>query len=362
MWRVPSPSPTSVADRPASAVPLLGASGIHRQAVLRRSGIVLVLVVALVAAAVLSILLGSNRIGIDHVLAGLTGTGSGVDQAVVWGSRVPRTLIGASVGICLGIAGLLMQGHTRNPLADPGLFGVSAGAGLAVVVGTFVFGVTAVGATVWFALIGALVASVAVFAVTVAGSGTASPVPLALAGAAVSALLGALTSFIVLTDRDSLDAYRLWVVGALSGRQLDVLGAVWPFMLAGLVLAVLNVRALDALGLGAELAKGLGENVVLARLTGLGAITLLAAGATAAAGPVGFVGLTVPHVARAFVGAGHRWALPVSGLLGGVLVLVADVVGRLVAGFAEIEVGIVLAVLGGPVFIAIARRRSLVSL
>jgi iron complex transport system permease protein len=328
----------------------------------RRAAVVTVLVMVLAAIAVLSLLLGSNRIGPGEVLAGLLHTGSSTDEAVVWGSRIPRTLIGAAIGACLGIAGLLMQGHTRNPLADPGLFGVSSGAGLAVVIGVYVFGIADTGATAWLALAGALVASVVVFSVTIAGSGTASPVPLALAGAAVSALLGALTSFIVLNDQDSLEAYRLWVVGSLAGRQLDVLGAVWPFMLVGLVLAVCNVKALDALGLGADLARGLGENVLAARLVGLGGITLLAAGATAAAGPIGFVGLTVPHIARAVVGPGHRWSLPASALLGAALVLLADVIGRLVAGTAEVEVGIVLAVIGGPVFVAVARRRSLVSL
>jgi len=359
---VPAPIP-ALASTPGASVPDPEAAlGMHRRAVRRRVLVIAGLVVVLAVVAVLSMLLGSNRIGVDQVLAGLTRTGSGTDEAIVWGSRIPRTLIGASVGAALGIAGLLMQGHTRNPLADPGLFGVSSGAGLAVVVGVYVFGITGTGATVWFALVGALVASVVVFSVTIAGSGTASPVPLALAGAAVSALLGALTSFVVLTDQDSLDAYRLWVVGSLAARQLDVLGAVWPFLVAGLLLAVLNVRALDALGLGTELAKGLGENVLVARLVGLGAITLLAAGATAAAGPIGFVGLTVPHVARALVGTGHRWTLPVSALVGAALVLLADVIGRLIGGFSEVEVGIVLAVIGGPVFIAVARRRSLVSL
>lgn len=362
MAPVPLPEPVLTPARAARTDTAPRADGVHRTAVRRRLLVVAVLVVALVAAAVASMLFGSNRLGVDQVIAGLTRTGSSTAEAVVWGSRIPRTLIGAAVGAALGIAGLLMQGHTRNPLADPGLFGVSSGAGLAVVLGVYVFGVTSTGATVWFALAGAVVASVVVFSVTVAGSGTASPVPLALAGAAVSALLGAVTSFIVLTDQDSLDAYRLWVVGSLAARQLDVLVAAAPFLLVGAVLAVWNVRALDALGLGAELARGLGENVLVARLVGLGGITLLAAGATAAAGPIGFVGLTVPHVARALVGTGHRWTLPVSALVGAALVLVADVVGRLVGGFSEVEVGIVLAVLGGPVFVAVARRRSLVSL
>ncbi|MFJ3033105.1 FecCD family ABC transporter permease [Curtobacterium pusillum] len=359
---MPAPTPALASAPDARAVDPTDALGVHRSAVRRRVLVIVGLLVVLAAVAVASMLLGSNRIGVDRVLDGLTRSGSSTDEAIVWGSRIPRTFIGAAVGAALGIAGLLMQGHTRNPLADPGLFGVSSGAGLAVVIGVYVFGVTSTGATVWFALAGAVVASVVVFSVTIAGSGTASPVPLALAGAAVSALLGALTSFVVLTDQDSLDAYRLWVVGSLAARQLDVLGAVWPFLVAGLVLAVLNVRALDALGLGTELAKGLGENIVVARLVGLGGITLLAAGATAAAGPIGFVGLTVPHVARALVGTGHRWTLPVSALVGASLVLLADVVGRLVGGFAEVEVGIVLAVIGGPVFVAVARRRSLVSL
>jgi len=362
MISVPAPTPALASAPDARAVDPTDALGVHRAAVRRRALVIVGLLVVLAAVAVASMLLGSNRIGVDRVLDGLTRSGSSTDEAIVWGSRIPRTFIGAAVGAALGIAGLLMQGHTRNPLADPGLFGVSSGAGLAVVIGVYAFGVTSTGATVWFALAGAVVASVVVFSVTIAGSGTASPVPLALAGAAVSALLGALTSFVVLTDQDSLDAYRLWVVGSLAARQLDVLGAVWPFLAAGLVLAVLNVRALDALGLGTDLAKGLGENIVVARLVGLGGITLLAAGATAAAGPIGFVGLTVPHVARALVGTGHRWTLPVSALVGASLVLLADVVGRLVGGFAEVEVGIVLAVIGGPVFVAVARRRSLVSL
>ena len=362
MIRVPVSVPIAADAHPAVAGASVRASGVHRATLRRRSVLVVAMVAALVVTSVLSMLLGSNHIGVERVVAGLFHTGTSTDDAIVWGSRIPRTLIGATVGAALGVAGLLMQGHTRNPLADPGLFGVSAGAGLAVVIGVYVFGITNTGVTVWFALAGAVVASVVVFSVTIAGSGTASPVPLALAGAAVSALLGAVTSFIVLTDRDSLDAYRLWVVGSLSARQLDVLGATWPFLVVGLVLAVANVRALDALGLGADLARGLGENVLVARLVGLGGITLLAAGATAAAGPIGFVGLTVPHVARALVGTGHRWALPASALLGAALVLLADVVGRLIGGFAEVEVGIVLAVIGGPVFVAVARRRSLVSL
>lgn len=320
------------------------------------------LVAALVVACLASLLFGSNRLGIDAVFDGLIHGGDTTEGVVVWGSRVPRTVVGALVGACLGVAGALMQGHTRNPLADPGLFGVSAGAGLLVVIGVSAFGIVNPSTTVWFSLVGALAATVAVFSITVAGSGTASPVPLALAGSAVSALLIAFTSFIVLTDKSSLEAYRLWVVGSLTGRQLDVVYAVLPFAIVGFVLAAANTRALDNLSLGAEMARGLGENILVSRIVGLGAITLLTAAATAAAGPIGFVGLTVPHVARSFVGGGHRLVLPASALLGATLVLIADVIGRLIGGFAEVEVGIVLAVVGGPVFVMIARRRSLVTL
>lgn len=320
------------------------------------------LLAALVVVCAASLLLGSNRLDFDAVVDGLVTGGDSVQGVVVWGSRVPRTVLGVLVGACLGVAGALMQGHTRNPLADPGLFGISAGAGFLVVLGVSLFGVVNPSSYVWFSLLGAFAATIAVFAITTAGSDTASPVPLALAGSAVSALLMAFTSFIVLTDRSSLDAYRLWVVGSLTGRQLDIVFAVLPFAVVGFVLAAANVRALDNLSLGTEMAKGLGENIVRSRIVGLGAITMLTAAATAAAGPIGFVGLTVPHVARAFVGSGHRLVLPASALIGASLVLAADVIGRLIGGFAEVEVGIVLAVVGGPVFVMIARRRSLVTL
>jgi iron complex transport system permease protein len=320
------------------------------------------LLVLAVAAVFASLMFGSSRIGPGPVLHALFHRESGELDAIVYGVRIPRTAIGVVAGACLGVAGALMQGHTHNPLADPGLFGVSAGAGLAVVTGTYLFGVRGGGFEAVFALVGALIASVAVFSVATAGSRTASPVPLALAGTAVSALFEALTSFIVLSDRNALEAYRLWVVGSLSGRPLDVAVAVLPFAGLGLVLAAVNSRSLDNLSLGSELARGLGENVAVARGVGLAAITLLTAAATAAAGPIGFVGLIVPHLARALVGVGHRYVLPASALLGVSLVLGADVIGRLIGGTGEVQVGIVLVVVGGPFFVAVARRRSLVSL
>ncbi|MBT0768337.1 iron ABC transporter permease [Kineosporia sp. J2-2] len=334
----------------------------HHPAALTTLAALTLLALAAIAA---SLMFGSSRLGPGQVITTLLHPSDPTTSelhAIVYGVRIPRTVLGIVVGTCLGLAGALMQGHTRNPLADPGLFGVSAGAGLAVVIGVYLLGVTGSSLDVLFALAGALTASTAVFAVTAAGSATASPVPLALAGTAVSALLDALTSFIVLSDRDALNAYRLWVTGSLSGRELTITWSVLPFALAGLLLALLNSRALDNLSLGTDMAQGLGENVIRARITGLAAITLLTAAATAAAGPIGFAGLVVPHLARATVGTSHRHVLPACALLGTTLVLTADVIGRLIGGMGEIEVGIVLAVIGGPFFIAVARRKSLAAL
>jgi iron complex transport system permease protein len=316
----------------------------------------------LVGGVVLSLGVGSNALSpaeVWHALAHPTGDQAGT---IVREVRVPRTVLGVLVGTSLGAAGALMQGHTRNPLADPGLFGVSAGAALAVVLGVYTFSVTDPATTVWFAMTGAVVASVVVFSVAAAGSTSANPVPLALAGAAVSALLGAVTSLVVLGDQPTLDVYRRWVVGSLSGRPTEVVRDVVPFVLVGLALAVVNTRALNALGLGEDVARGLGQRVLPARVLGLASVTVLTGAATAAAGPIGFLGLVVPHLARAVTGPDHRWLVPLSAVAGADLLLLADVAGRVTGGLHELQVGVVLALVGAPFFVAVARRRALVTL
>jgi iron complex transport system permease protein len=331
-------------------------------AVVHRRALVLAALAAAVAVVVfLSLLLGSNLIApaavVDALLHPDRDTG-----AVVWGSRVPRTVLGLLVGFCLGVAGAVMQGQTRNPLADPGILGVSAGASLAVVIGVYVLGTSSVLTTLWLALAGAAVASVVVFSVAALGRGLSSPVPLAIAGTAVSALLVAFTSYLVLSDESTLAAYRIWVVGSLSGRSLDGAEAALLFAAAGIVFAVANTRSLNALALGTELASGLGENLLRARIVGLAAITLLTASSVAITGPIGFVGLTAPHVARSLIGGDHRWLLPAAGLVGSCVLLACDIVGRLIGGNAEVSVGVVLTVLGGVVFIAIVRRGRMAAL
>jgi iron complex transport system permease protein len=308
-----------------------------------------------------SLALGSNPISPALVVQALLDPASDVDS-VVWGSRVPRTLLGIVVGFCLGVAGVVMQGQTGNPLADPGLFGVSAGASLAVVLGAFVLGHNSMTASLFLAMLGALVASVLVFAIATLSRDLANPVPLAIAGTAVSALLGAVISFLVLTNAASLEAYRVWVVGSLSGRGLDGLPPALVVAAVGLVLALLNVRSLNSLTLGTELAQGLGETLWRARLVGLGAITLTTASAVALAGPIGFIGLTAPHIGRALVGGNHCRLLPASGLVGAITLLACDVVGRVIGGQAEVPVGVVLATLGGVAFVVIVRRTKLAAL
>ena len=323
----------------------------------------LALVVLVVAACAASIAVGTRPLGLGTVWTVLTERSLRTEEAViVWDLRVPRTLLGLMVGAALGVSGALIQGHTRNPLGDPGLLGVTAGASFAVVLAITLLGVGTPSGYVWFAFAGALAGTVAVFVLGSVGRGGATPVTLALAGSALSALLFALVRAMLVTDSDSLDSFRFWVVGALAGRGADVAWQVAPFIAAGLVLALLNAPALDLLGMGEDVARGLGQQVWLARVLGLAAVTLLAGAATAACGPIAFVGLVVPHVVRAVTGPAHRWLVPCSGLLGAALLLSADVLGRVVARPGELQVGIVLALVGSPFFVALVRRRRTATL
>lgn len=316
----------------------------------------------LVMASAASLAFGAKPIPLDTVVAALTQHDPAVtDHAVVWSHRVPRTVVGLLVGVALGLAGALMQGVTRNPLADPGLLGINAGAALAVVLAIQGVGVSTVFGYVWFAFAGAAMAAAAVYALGVAGRGGGTPVRLALAGAALTALLTSVTTAILVRDVQALDQYRFWVVGSLAGRSGEVAVQVAPFIAVGTVLALLSGRSLNALALGEETARSLGQRVGWARLAAVTAVVLLAGAATAAAGPIAFVGLTVPHAARALVGSDYRWILGYSLLLSPALLLAADVVGRVVTPPTELEVGLVTAVIGAPLFIALVRARRLVA-
>lgn len=323
--------------------------------------VALVLTIAVVC--VLSITVGARAIPWHDAWGALSHYDPGVpDQVVVHDLRLPRTVLALVVGGALGLAGAVMQGLTRNPLADPGLLGVNAGAALAVVVALSVFGITAIGTQVWFALIGAAVAGGLVYGLGSMGRGGASPVKITIAGAAMAALPGSITSAVLLSDTTSLDRWRFWAVGSVTGRPLSVTWSVAPFLFAGLVLALSSARALNGLAMGDDVARSLGQRVGWTRAAAAGSVVLLAGGATAAAGPIWFVGLTIPHIVRAVTGPDHRLVLPGSVLAGAAFLTLADVIGRVVARPGELEVGIVCAALGAPVFIAFVRRRQLAEL
>lgn len=309
-----------------------------------------------------SVAVGAKDVAPGDVLRALLHDDGSEQAAIVRELRVPRTLVGLAVGISLGLAGALMQAITRNPLADPGLLGVNAGASAAIVIAIAAFGVSGTGAYVWFAFAGAAAASVVVYALGSRGRGGATPVRLALAGTAVLAALTALVEGVTLMDPLAFDDFRFWSVGSLSGRGFEALGPVAPFLLAGVLLALALARPLNALALGDDAGRALGAHVGRTRALTAVAIVLLCGGATAVAGPIAFVGLTIPHVARAIAGPDLRWVLPYSLLLGAILLLSADVVGRLVVRPGELQVGIVTALLGAPVFIALVRRRRIAQL
>ncbi|KAB2764362.1 FecCD family ABC transporter permease [Brucella anthropi] len=305
---------------------------------------------------VLSVSLGTREVPWPDIVAALRGHMDTVGQAAI-AMRIPRTLLALLAGAALGLAGAIMQGITRNPLADPGILGVNMGASLAVVIGVASFNIVSAPAYIWAAIFGAGCAAVFVYMVGSLGRGGATPLKLALAGAATSVAFSSLVIAIVLPRNDIAGGIRAWQIGGVGGATFDRLAYVLPFLGVGFIVSLLSARKLNSLALGDELAAGLGEKVAIARaVAALGAI-LLCGATTAICGPIGFVGLVVPHVCRLLIGVDHRWLLPFSALSGACLLLAADIAGRLVARPAELDVGIVTALIGAPFFIWIVRRQ-----
>lgn len=324
---------------PARAVALLGC----------------VAVVALLGLA--SVAFGARVVGWHDVVEAVTGAPDGIAQAAVE-KRIPRTVLAMLVGAALGLSGAVMQGVTRNPLADPGLLGVTSGASLSVVVGIAFFGLASPAAFIWVAIVGAAASAGFVYAVGSLGRGGATPLKLALAGAASSAAFSSLISAVLLPRVEILTTFRFWQIGGVGGASWARITQVLPFLVVGALLCLAAARGLDALALGDDVATGLGERVARTRLLGALGAVLLCGAATAVAGPIGFVGLVVPHACRLVAGIDHRWLLPFAMVVGAGLLTGADVVGRLVARPAEIDVGIITALLGGPVFIHLVRRQQ----
>ncbi len=316
----------------------------------------------LVVTAGLSLFLGSNAIGAQETWRLLWHPDGSVASGVIHDQRVPRTVLTGAVGAALGLAGALMQALTRNPLAEPGLLGINAGASLAVVLAVAVAGVSGLWFYLWFAFLGAAVTAVAVYLLAGVGHASATPVRLALAGVAVTAALTALVQAVILTDQVAFNEFRFWVVGSTEGRGWDVLQVVGPFLLAGAALALLLGPALNALALGDDTAQALGVRLARVRTASMLAATLLCGAATAAVGPIAFVGLAVPLAARGMVGPDQRWIGVLSLVLGAAWLMVADVLSRIVIAPQEVQVGVLAALLGAPVFVAIVSRRRVVAL
>jgi len=277
------------------------------------------------------------------------------DHLIIRTVRLPRVLAGAMVGAGLAVAGAIMQGLTRNPLADSGILGINAGAAFAVVMTVYLLGDPALSVYAVAALIGAALAAALVYGLGSLGRGGPTPLRLTLAGVILTAFVSSLTTVILIQDRETLDQIRFWTAGSLAGRDMPLLRQIAPIILAGIVGALLISRQITTISLGDDVAKGLGQNTVIVKLVTAVMVVLLAGGAVALAGPIGFVGLVVPHVARFVVGVDYRWIIPYSAVLGAVLVTVADVVARLALRPQELPVGIMMALVGAPFFIWLAR-------
>ena len=313
-------------------------------------------VVLVVAAAALSVFVGVQPLAPGAVLDALRGMPVDAETAAVVSARVDRTLIALVVGASVALSGVVLQGLTRNPIAEPGILGLNSGAALAVVLGIRFLGLTTVTGYVVAALVGTVLVAVLVQSLTMMAPRSSATVSLALAGAAVMALSQSLIGAVLVTDRGALDSFRFWQVGSVAGRDAGQVLDVLPFLVVGAVLALTAGPTLNAVALGDDVARGLGQNALLHRGLAASGAVLLAAGATALAGPIAFVGLVVPQVVRAVVGVDHHRVLVVSLLGGAAFVVLADVVGRLVASPSEVQAGIVCAVIGAPVLVAVVRR------
>lgn len=311
----------------------------------------------LVLVALASLAIGARQVPFDVVLAAFASPlPADADQVVVRDLRLPRAVIGLMAGAALGVVAALLQGATRNPLADPGLLGINAGASLAVVAAIAFLGVASPLGFVWFAFGGAAAAAAVVFAIGSSGGGGATPAKLALTGAALTAATTPLITLLLIGDEGTLSQFRFWSVGSLSGRGMDTAAVLWPFLVAGLALAAWLSARLNLLALGDDVARGLGVRLGTTRVATAVAVILLAGTATSLAGPIALLGLAVAHAARGLVGGDYRWITPVSAVLGATVLLCADVIGRVVVAPAELEAGIIAAVIGAPVLIALVRR------
>lgn len=305
-----------------------------------------------------SVRFGAAQIGTFDVISAFAGYTGSEEDLIIRTLRVPRALIAALVGASLAVAGAIMQGLTRNPLADPGILGIEAGAALAVVGAVFLLGVSSLSTYALFAFVGGGVTALVVYGLGSMGRGGMTPMNLTVAGAALAAMLVSLTTAMLIVSQRTLDEIRFWLAGSVAGRDLELLLQVLPYVLAGLVLSLALSRQITTLSLGDDVAAGLGQRTAWVKALAAVGVVLLAGSSVAIAGPIGFVGLVVPHVVRFFVGMDYRWILPYSMLFGAMLLVLSDIAARVVLRPQELPVGIMTALVGAPFFIYLARRKA----
>lgn len=328
----------------------------------RRSPSVLLLglgisIVLLLSCLLFSVSLGAAEIDPGTIYRALTDFDGSTNHLIIRTARLPRTLIALLVGAALAVAGAIMQGLTRNPLADPGILGVESGAALAVVAATFVFGIDSLSVYAWFAFGGAAIVAVLVYLVAAWSPGGVNPLNLTITGAVFSALINTMISGILIVNQRTLEETRFWLAGSVTGRDIELLLQALPYLAIGLLLALALGKQITTLSLGEDIAQGLGQPTSWVKGLGAVSVVLLAGGSVAIAGPIGFIGLVVPHVARLLVGADYRWILPYSAVFGAVLLIASDIVARLVLRPQELPVGLIMPLIGAPLFLHLVRSR-----
>lgn len=306
---------------------------------------------------VYSVTLGAKDIPLRTILESFTTFDNSFDHLVVQTMRLPRSLMAMAVGAALAVSGALMQGLTRNPLAETGILGIEAGGALAVVIVLFIFGSSSLTLYAAVAFLGAAIAAVSVYGLGTLGRGGATPLNLTVAGAAMTAFISSITTGILIVSQRTLEEIRFWLAGSLAGRDLNLFLQVLPFMTIGLLLALLLGKQITILSLGEDVAKGLGQKTAWIKVLTAISVVLLAGSSVAIAGPIGFIGLVVPHTVRFFIKTDYRWILPYSALLGAILLLVSDIAARVLLKPQELPVGVMTALVGAPVFVYLAKSK-----
>ena len=320
-------------------------------------GIGLVIGFILVGLSMLSsVIFGLTEITFQMVVDSFSRFNGSNEHIIIQDTRIPRAYIAASVGASLAISGALLQGVTQNPLASPSLFGLNGGAGFFIVLAVVVFGVTSTTWFTWVAFLGAAISAAIVYLLGSAGRGGLSPIKLTLAGAAMAAFFSSLTQGILSVNEKALDEVMFWLVGSVAGRKLEVFLDVLPYLVVGWLLAIFIGAKMNVLTMGEDVAKGLGQRTLWVKLFAVFIVVLLAGGSVAIAGPISFVGIVVPHITRKLVGIDHRWLIPYCGMIGAILLLLADISARYVRMPDEVPVGIMTVLIGTPFFIYIARK------